>query len=82
MPEEPSNAVIVAKLEALVEVVHNNALGNKEEHRAIFEQTSKTNGRVTSLEKSKNMLIGALIFMNVIIVPIALSVINKWLNSK
>lgn len=79
---EPSNAVIVAKLEALTEIVHTNTIGNKEEHFKIFEQTSKTNGRVTQLEKSKNMLVGALIFVNVIIVPIALSVITKWLNSK
>lgn len=44
----------------------------------IKEQTTKTNGRVTVLEKWKNLLTGGLIFMNIILVPIFLAVVIKF----
>lgn len=89
MDETPSNAVLMVKLESVSDIVVANQLqvkdfqaNNKEEHQAILIQTSKTNGRVTTLEKWKNITIGALLFMNVLVVPIALALIMKYINSK
>lgn len=89
MEDTPSNAVLLAKLESMSDVVLANHISNKEyqeankaEHLAILAQTTKTNGRVTDLEKSRSMLYGALIFINVLIVPIALALVLKYINSK
>ncbi|MFA6982128.1 MAG: hypothetical protein WC243_03850 [Patescibacteria group bacterium] len=78
--ETPSNGVLLAKLEAMSAVVLANQTTNHEAQLAIIAQTSKTNGRVTALEKTKNMFMGALIFMNVIVVPIAVAAIIKYVG--
>ena len=89
MEDSPSNAVLLAKLESMADVVLSNHIsqkeyqdGNKAEHLAILAQTTKTNGRTTELEKKWSMMLGAVIFMNVIVVPIALALILKFINSK
>lgn len=37
------------------------------DNKAILEQTSKTNGRVTKLEEWKNRIVGALVVIGVVI---------------
>ncbi len=82
MPEEnPSNAVLLAKLDGLKDVVLANQVSNHEAQNVIITQTTKTNGRVTALEKSKNMLAGALILINVIVLPVLIALILKYLKA-
>jgi len=75
---EPTNAVLFERLEAMSGIVEVHHEENKEQHKEIIEQCKKTNGRVTSLEKVLNMAIGALIFSNVIVVPIILAFAKKY----
>ena len=46
----------------------------------IKVQTTATNGRVSKLEAAKNMAVGGLIITNVIILPIALTLIIQYLK--
>lgn len=46
----------------------------------ILDQTTKTNGRVNKLEDWKNMILGALIFTNVILIPTFLIFLTKYLD--
>ena len=66
---EPSNAVLLEKIEGLTDKVGE-----------IHEQTKKTNGRVTELEKAKNMLWGGLVIMNVVLVPTAIAMFLNYLT--
>lgn len=45
----------------------------------IHEQTSKTNGRVTSLEGWKNQVMGALKMVSVFLVPVILFLIYRFI---
>ena len=80
MEEAPSNAVLEAKLDAMNEVILSHQRTNHESQTQILQQCLKTNGRVTSLEKTKNMLVGGFIFVNVFIVPIAVAMILNYLK--
>ena len=79
MKSDVSNEVLLAKLESMADVVLANNTSNHEAHQAILVQVTRTNGRVTALEKTKNMLTGGLIFINVIVVPILLYLIFKYI---
>lgn len=78
---EPSNAVLMTKLENLRELIAANQVLNYEGHQAIIIQTTKTNGRVTALEKSKNMLAGAFLILNVLAVPVIVALILKFFKA-
>lgn len=81
MPEEsPSNAVLLAKLESMAAVVLANQTMNHETDARLLEQVTRTNGRVTNLEKAKNMGLGALLLINVLVVPIVIALILNYLN--
>ena len=43
----------------------------------VENQVTKTNGRVSCLENWKNKITGALIIMNLILIPLVYSVIKK-----
>lgn len=80
MDDSPSNAVLLAKLEAMSDTVAANQVVNHDAHVALITQTTKTNGRVSALEQWKNIAVGVIIMINVIFVPIAVSVIVGLLN--
>ena len=78
--ESPSNAVLNAKLDALTNVITANQTANHESHNMIIAQTTKTNGRVTSLEKTKNIMVGALIILHVLVVPCLIALMLKYIG--
>lgn len=80
MDSEPSNAVLLAKLEALSEVVKVNQEQNKLDHQTIIQQTTRTNGRVTKLEQGKWMLYGGWAVSSLILVPVVVSFIQTHLK--
>lgn len=63
----------------ILERLNNLIIENKEAHRKILEQTCRTNGIVADIQKWRNMINGALIMMNVFLVPIVLYLIYKSL---
>ncbi len=77
MNDTPSNAVLAEKIDAMSKANAVYQTTNHEAQTVIIAQVTKTNGRVTMLEKSKNMFVGALIFANLIAVPIILAFILK-----
>lgn len=81
MDEAPSNAVLLAKLESLGGIVIANQLINYDAHTRILEQTTKTNGRVTALEKAKNVMLGILIVIHILILPIIIALVLKYLKA-
>jgi hypothetical protein len=66
-------------LEVVLERLDNLIKDNKEDHTTIIIQTTKTNGRVTKLEAWKNVIVGGLIILNVIVWPVILLFITKVL---
>ena len=61
--------------------------GMDEKLRGIHDQTKKTNGRVDGLETADveinsrvNKMIGGLVLANIILVPIFVAAIIKWMS--
>ena len=65
-------AEIIAELKGLGNLFEEKFKNNDESHKAILEQVTKTNGRVTSLETLKNRIIGGIIIGNAIIIPLTI----------
>jgi len=79
---EPTNGEIVIKLEGLGEKFDLFAERNTDDHNELKEHAVRTNGRLTRLERWKDMILGGGIIVNVIMVPIFLFVIFRYLESK
>jgi len=82
MEDSPSNAVLLEKLESMSAVVLANQISNKEEHKTIIEQTTKTNGTVSKHDKVINMITGGLIVSNAILIPSILILFAHYINGK
>jgi len=59
-------------------MIQNLSSEMREGLKRVEDQTTKTNGRVTKLEETKNMAIGGLVLTNIIIVPIFITMIIKY----
>ena len=88
MPEI-SNEVLSEKLEGVVRLIEEKFKTNKSSHDAILEQVTRTNGtvkvnssRLDVLENWKSTVVGALIAMNIVIIPVFFIIISNWLNGK
>lgn len=66
--------------EVLCERLDNFFRENKSDHEQIIAQTTKTNGSVASLQKWRYQITGALIVMNIFIVPIVLFLVFEQLK--
>ena len=64
-------------LDVIDERLDNFFRENKEDHVAIITQTTKTNGSVASLQKWRYQITGALIVLNIFVVPIILFLVYK-----
>jgi hypothetical protein len=66
-------------LEVIIERLTNFQQANAEDHSAILEQVKRTNGSVADIQRWRYMITGALIIMNIIIMPVAIAIITKFL---
>jgi hypothetical protein len=66
-------------LEVIIERLTNFQQANAEDHNAILEQVKRTNGSVADIQRWRYMITGALIIMNIIIMPVAIAIITKFL---
>ena len=89
MSEVTNVDVLVERIEGVTQLINEKFTDNEKSHSAILAQTCKvetqvarTNGRVNGLENFKNQVIGALIMMNIIILPVAFIIISNWINNK
>ena len=64
-------------LDVIDERLNNFFRENKEDHVAIITQTTKTNGSVASLQKWRYQITGAVIILNICVVPIILFLVYK-----
>ena len=77
MQESLNVKVVIERLDNLIET-------NKNEHKTIIDQVRKTNGtigvhdtRIDRLERWRSTITGALIIINLIIVPVLLYLILR-----
>jgi len=66
-------------LNVIIERLDNFIRENAEEHKSILVQVTKINGSVASIQKWKYMLTGGFIISNIIIIPIIVALILKYI---
>ncbi len=82
MEESPSNAVLAEKINALKEIVIADRLSSSLKQTEILNQVTKTNGRVNSLEKWKNVATGAMLILTSVVVPVLVALAINYLSRK
>jgi hypothetical protein len=77
-----SQEVLVERIDGLRELINQKFEDNNNSHDAILAQVTKTNGRVNCIEAWKSKVTGALIVMNVLLIPIALMFVQSYINNR
>lgn len=67
-------------IDVVIERLNNLLKENKEEHESILAQVTKTNGSVADIQKWRYILTGAIIIMNVFLVPIIIAVTISFIT--
>ena len=67
-------------LQSINQKLDDFKIDNKEEHKAILFQTTKTNGTIADIQKWRYTVTGGLIVINSFILPILLWLIYKNLK--
>lgn len=75
----PTNSNLALMIGNLGEKIGTQHEANQAEHASILVQCVATNGRVTDLEKLKNMVMGGLLLTNLIILPTIFILLSKYL---
>ena len=78
--EQETNKQATDNLAVIIERLDNFKKDNYEEHQRILEQVQKINGKVAGIDKWRWMIVGALIFVSLTILPIILSLANNYFN--
>ena len=78
MEQSPVEAVIIERLDNLKKDNEEFKEDNKREHEKILTQTTKTNGQVADIQRWRYIVTGAIIIMNVFLVPIVIAVVAKY----
>ena len=79
MEQTPIEAVIIERLDNLKRDNEEFKADNKREHEMILSQTTKTNGTVADIQRWRYIMTGAIIIMNVFLVPIIVSIAIKYI---
>jgi hypothetical protein len=66
----------------VIERLDNLKSDNAQEHKAILDQVLKTNGAVADIQKWRYLITGALVIMNIFIVPIIVAVVVKYIITR
>jgi hypothetical protein len=64
--------------EVILERLNNLINDNKEEHKSILAQVTKTNGSVADIQRWRYIATGVILLMNVLILPIILAVVIQY----
>lgn len=75
--EQVTNEVLLEKIKGLTNLIDQRFNENREDHDRLIAQTTKTNGRVTSLEQWRAYQTGAIAIIAVIITAIVIPVVLK-----
>ena len=75
--KQVTNEVLLEKLKSLSDMVDERFNENFASHNRLIEQTTKTNGRVTSLEQWRWYQTGAITIITVIVTAIVIPVVLK-----
>ena len=75
--KQVTNEVLLEKLKGLSEMVDERFNENKLEHIRVIEQTTRTNGMVTSLEQWRWYQTGAITIITVIVTAIVIPILLK-----
>lgn len=78
---EASEEQATINLAVIVERIKNFQEENKQQFCTLFEQVKKTNGSVADIQKWRFMITGALVIMNIILVPVIVSILIKFATS-
>ena len=77
--KQVTNEVLLEKLKGLSDMVAEKFSENQAAHERVIEQTTKTNGRVTSLEQWRWYQTGAITIITVIVTAIVIPILLKSL---
>ncbi len=75
--KESEAGIIAVQILGLTNLINEKFKNNDEQHTLLIEQTTKTNGRVTVLEQAKNLAIGGLFVLNIIVIPVIVYFVIK-----
>ena len=74
---DPSNEALAVMLSSLDEKMVSYQEVNEKAHDLTLEQTKRTNGRVSTLEKAFWMIAGGLVIVSAIAVPLFLDLVKS-----